>query len=83
MREQMQALQTAKDPAERRKLLAEDRQAMHDMMSMLQGMMEARPTAPPGGAMMGMMGGRQGGMMGMMGGQRPGMLGMEGASQAA
>jgi hypothetical protein len=30
MRQQMQALQTAKDPAERRKLLADHMQAMHD-----------------------------------------------------
>ncbi len=90
MRQQMQSLQTTKDPAERRKLLAEHMQAMHDLMSMLQGMMEARPTATAGGGMMGgpgmmgMMGDRQGGMMGMMGGkgmmggQKAGMMGMMG-----
>jgi hypothetical protein len=89
MRLQMQALQTAKDPAERRKLLAEHMQAMHDMMSMLQGMMEASPAAAPGGgmmggpSMMGMMGGKgmmamMGGGKGMMGGQKPEMMSMKG-----
>jgi hypothetical protein len=85
MDRQMQALQTTKDPAERRKLLAEHMQAMHDMISMLQGMTEASPTAAPGGGMMGgpgtmgMMGGK--GMMGMMSGQKPEMMGMKGGQR--
>jgi hypothetical protein len=93
MDRQMQALQTTKDPAERRKLLAEHMEAMHDMMSMLQGMTEASATAAPGGGMMGgpgmmgMMGGQPGGMMGgkgmmgMMSGQKPEMMGMKGGQR--